>query len=69
MCYCDSSDEEILNDLLREYVPEEALVRSCCWRRVCQVRGRNFNLVSPDTWRIICVERGFLLYRQNPRGF
>jgi hypothetical protein len=69
MCYCDSSDEEILQDLLRDGVPEEALTRSCCWKRVCQVRGRNFNQIDPEIWSRICTERGYLLQRQNPRGF
>lgn len=69
MCYCDSSDEEILGDLLREAIPKDALVRGCCWRRVCQVRGRNFNQVDAEAWSNICRERGYLLRRQNPRGF
>lgn len=69
MCYCDESDEDILDDLNREDVPSEALVRECCWKRICEVRGWNINSVDPEVWRRICTERGYLLSRQNPRGF
>lgn len=69
MCYCDNSDVEILNDLKRGSIPDEALVNSCCWRRICQVRGRYFEEVDDETWRDICRERGYLRRRQNPRGF
>ena len=33
MCYCDEADQDILDDLMREDVPSEALVRACCWSR------------------------------------
>lgn len=69
MCYCDEPDAVILEDIQRAGVPEEALVNACCWARVCQVRGRNFWSVDPETWREICRTRGYLLARQNPRGF
>ena len=69
MCYCDASDKEILDDLIREDVPSDALVRACCWSRICQVRGRNFNSVDPEVWGRICANRGYLFGRQNPRGY
>ena len=69
MCYCDGSDREILVDIERGVIPDEALVNGCCWKRVCQVRGRNFDFVDPEAWREICRERGYLFGRQNPRGF
>lgn len=34
MCYCDNPDVTILDDLKRQTVPDEALVRSCCWSRI-----------------------------------
>jgi hypothetical protein len=70
MCYCSSTDDdEILSDILRADVPDDALVKNCCWRRICQVRGRNFNQIDDFTWREICRQRGYLYSRENPRGF
>lgn len=77
MCYCDSDDETILSDLKVEAVPDEALVRNCCWRRISQVRGRSFSgaETSPSwdsdgtIWKELCRKRGYLHARQNPRGF
>jgi hypothetical protein len=69
MCYCDNSDRDILEDIQHITIPSEALVRSCCWSRICQVRGRNYNLVDARDWEEICTKRGYLLQRQNPRGY
>ena len=77
MCYCDNDDENILSDLKLQRIPADALVRSCCWRRICQVRGRSFSGSDktppwdPDgtIWSELCAKRGYLCDRQNPRGF
>jgi hypothetical protein len=69
MHYCGRSDTDILRDIIRGCIPEDALVSGCCWQRICEVRGRNFNQVDAETWREICKERGYLFGRQNPRGF
>jgi hypothetical protein len=69
MCYCDSTEKTIVHDLKRGSIPEEALVNSCCWKEICRIRGRNFSAIDPEKWREICTERGYLLRRQNPRGF
>jgi hypothetical protein len=77
MCYCDSSDDVILNDLKLQAVPDDALLRKCCWSRISQVRGRTFsgseNTPSWDLdgkiWKELCSKRGYLQTRQNPRGF
>lgn len=71
MHYCSgrTSDSTILSDIQRSTVPEEALTCSDCWKRVCQVRGRNFSSVSADDWRELCGRRGYLKERENPRGF
>ena len=66
-CYCERSESAILRDLLRGRIPEEGLVNTCCWRRVCRVRANNE--LDPEVWIRICTERGYLLQRQNPRGF
>jgi hypothetical protein len=67
--YCHSSDAAILDDLKEGRVPEIGLVTSCCWKRICQVRGRNLKDVADDVWQDVCRERGYLLARENPRGF
>ena len=58
MCYCDESEFKILSDIKSGSVPTGALSRDCCWKRICQVRGRHFNEVSDRTWRNICTDRG-----------
>jgi hypothetical protein len=68
-CYCDLPSDAILEDLKNANIPEEALVNSCCWRRICSVRGSNLWAIPEDIWREICERRGYLYFRQNPRGF
>jgi hypothetical protein len=68
-CLCDWPDEDVLNDVVNESLPDYSLVNSCCWRRICQVRGRNYHAVELETWVNICSRRGYLQQRQNPRGF
>jgi hypothetical protein len=63
------SQEELLVDLQRGALPSEALTRSCCWLGVCRIRGLSSPPISAESWREICVTRGYLLSRQNPRGF
>jgi hypothetical protein len=67
--YCNRSDADILDDIIRGNIPDDALASDCCWKRICQVRGRHFNKVDPDTWSEICRERGYVRTRENPRGF
>ena len=69
VCYCSTSDEEILDDLTEDSIPDEALVFSCCWKNICRVRGLFFNLVAEETWIEICRRRGYIQQRENPRGF
>lgn len=61
--------DEILADLQRSSLPAEALVRTCCWKVICRLRGSHPHLVDDESWRDICRVRGYLLARQNPRGF
>lgn len=67
--YCRYSEARLLRYLTTGNVPSEALVNSCCWRRLCQVRGLHFNKIDPETWREICHQRGYVFDRENPRGF
>lgn len=69
MCYCNSGEARILRDLQRGSVPGDALVRPCCWRTICQVRGRNYAAIDAADWNEICRQRGYEFRRQNPRGF
>ncbi len=69
VCYCNRTEDKVLEDLRRGVIPDDALVRSCCGRWVCRVRGRHFNEVDPETWREIGTKRGYVLSRENPRGF
>ncbi len=51
MCYCDKSEIEIRDDLERGSVPDEALVRSCCWSKICTVQG---SVLNDETWEEVC---------------
>jgi hypothetical protein len=63
------SQEELLADLHRCSLPAEALTRNCCWSEICRLRALNQPPIDAESWREICVTRGYLLERQNPRGF
>ncbi len=69
MCYCQTHEDEILDDMIEDCVPDDALVRSCCWKRICQVRGLNYHAIDPETWTELCRRRGYLLVQEGPRGF
>ncbi len=71
MCYCEKEDEVIFEDIRRNDIPEEAMVRNCCWKRICQVRGRYFESEPIDTelWKEICQKRGYLHSKTEPSGF
>jgi len=63
------NQEELLTDLHRCARPPEALTRNCCWSEICRIRALSQPPIEADSWRDICVTRGYLLARQNPRGF
>jgi len=63
------AQEELLADLQRCSLPPEALTRNCCWSEICRIRTFSHPAIDLDSWREICVTRGYLLARQNPRGF
>ena len=59
-CYCNKLDYEILSDILNNSIPRDALVKDCCWKKICQVRGKNFgNVEQSGNWSDICSDRGF----------
>ena len=68
-CYCDSGEKAILTDLLRETIPDEALMQRCCWREICRVKALHSTAIADDDWSELSRRRGYLLKRQNPRGF
>lgn len=63
------SDEEIVPDLLGCRLSSEMLTRSCCWREICRLRAIHREAVDDEAWRELCRIRGYLLARQNSRGF
>jgi hypothetical protein len=63
------AQEEMLADLHRCSLPPEALTRNCCWTEICRIRALSQPPIGVEPWREICVMRGYLLARQNPRGF
>ncbi len=68
---CDHflSDDDILSDLRNCSFTPDALTRTCCWTQICRIRGANPHVIASDSWTGICRIRGYLLARQNPRGF
>jgi len=67
-CYCDASPQTILRDLLGGTIPDEALVRDCCWTEICRVWGGNSDAADIEQWRELCKRRGHLLARQDRWG-
>jgi len=63
------AQEELLSDLQRCSLPPEALTRNCCWSEICRIRTLSRPPIDSESWRELCVTRGYLLARQNPRGF
>jgi len=68
-CYCEVQDAYILSDILNVSIPANALTGSCSWRRICQVRGRNFSAIDFNVWFQVCQERGYLFVRSNSRSY
>jgi hypothetical protein len=68
-CYPIPGPGEILRDLLRNALPDDALVCTGCWKEICRARGLNFKKVNRELWRETCSKRGYLIARENPRGF
>jgi hypothetical protein len=62
------SEDEILADLACGSALAESLLRRCCWKRICEVRGLNPGFVDAESWVEICRVRNYLLSRQKPRG-
>jgi len=63
------AQQELLADLQRCSLPAEALTRNCCWSEICRIRAMSQPPIDAESWREICARRGYLLARQNPRGF
>jgi hypothetical protein len=63
-----ASGGAIVNAIDRGSIDSEDLVSREGWRRICQVRGRNFVHVDEEAWQELCSSRGYLLSRSNPRG-
>jgi hypothetical protein len=64
-----ATDREIVRAINSESIDAEDLAGRESWRRICQVRGRNFRLVDEEAWQSLCARRGYVLRRQNSRGF
>lgn len=57
--YCNFPTERIRQDILQCAVPESALVRRCCWKRICQVQAKSLRRDSPE-WSKLCRLRSQL---------
>ncbi|MGH7255848.1 MAG: hypothetical protein ACREI3_08735 [Nitrospirales bacterium] len=66
MCYCEKPEQELFKDLKQASVPDDALLRACCWRRLCQIRGNWLHEVSDGAWGGLCDRRAQLA-KQQPR--
>ena len=59
---CRADEWTILKGIMEGDLPVEATIRRCCWKTICEVRGRNFSLVDPEMWREICRRRGYAFH-------
>ena len=64
-----ASDRQIVSAINADSIDAENLVSRDAWRRICQVRGRNFRLVDEEAWQSLCARRGYEQRRSNSRGF
>jgi hypothetical protein len=66
----DSANEhQVVCGINEESIDDDDLVGRDTWKRICAVRGRNFNSIDAGAWTSLCARRGYLLSRANPRGF
>jgi hypothetical protein len=68
-CYCSMPDSKILTDIIREHVPDEALILAHCWIRICEVRGPDLTSIPPDVWSELCRRRAIIRRRENPNDY
>ena len=64
-----SNEEEVVRIINDESFDDLDLVGTRTWKKICQIRGRNFSRVDPEAWRSLCARRGYVLHRRNPRGY
>jgi hypothetical protein len=62
MCYCDMSDEKVIEDFIFQTIPDDALRNECCWAQVCEVRGRNPLEFDAEYWTELCRHRGHVRF-------
>ena len=61
--------EEILDSIKGNDFTSAVLVSNECWKTICSVRCRNLGQIDDEEWKALCATRGYLLSRQNSRGF
>lgn len=60
--YCNETpDTSVYDDILKGTVPESALLRRCCWKRICEVWSDHYRSPKEEIWRLLCARRGLLL--------
>ena len=67
-CICDQTDSTVLGTITALTLTREVLEKPCCWKRICQVRARNFSSVSDAKWTELCRRRGYVMDRTDPQG-
>lgn len=64
-----ASEQAIVRATNEDSIDAGSLMSRDAWKRICQIRGKNFRAVDEEAWQDLCARRGYLLERQNPRGF
>lgn len=64
-CYHRLVKPIIIRDVQRGTVPEEALRKSCCWSKICEVRHLAKIGIHSPTWVELCRRRETILYRKG----
>jgi len=59
-CYCEKSWLEIAKDLDEGVIPDEALIKKCCWKRICQINAKKVKNLCRSDWSALCKRRGHL---------
>ena len=52
--FCKKPDCMILKAIKEKSIPDKILIDKTAWKKICEVRGRYINEITPRTWKLIC---------------
>lgn len=62
--FCYAPNNIILEEIQKNKLPDDVLIRNCCWKKICASRSWG-KTVDPEIWSDICKRRRHLLLIEN----